>query len=606
MATTTDKLKFLLWVSVACLVFTLPRSNAAYIPFQWGAPYWIVEDSYWSIRAGVDGVYYGNSIEEVSNTWFNAVAVKDGCTVLKVYKSSATEFQSPDYLRIGSAEPWGPFGVCTNVRTEPVSVSPICPEGTIKGFYYCTVQFHVVNLQDNPPPNECAGNPVEISKGKKYQSEIDIYAEGHGQVFLTRFISTAGSGSTSLWRHNYDKRIAIVDPVHSASSFVKQKSKPYDGELTACETGWKDISSQISESWAIGAVAIFKEGSCQIVKDNVVVKSLPLVASNEVYGSIRPSAVQLQREDGSTINFQSYGEAGFSTIAGDSGKLERIGSGNYTWRYSASNGDVEEYSSDGRLLSITASNGVKQTLSYDFTTNLLISVEDTLGGKLRFNYAANVLISVTTHDNKTTAYTYNTNGLISKVTRPNGTTRSYHYEDIRFPSFITGITDELGKRYATWTYDEQGQAISSEHAGGAERTLLSFNADGSTTVVNALNKKTIYRFADIAGARRVVKVEGQPTANCAGANQEYTYTPEGWLASKTDWKGTKTVYQYNALGQEISRTEAFGTTEARTITTEWHPTLYLKTRVTEPDKEITFSYDTKGLLVNKSIRSLTK
>ncbi|WP_039917071.1 hypothetical protein, partial [Cellvibrio mixtus] len=124
-------------------------------------------------------------------------------------------------------------------------------------------------------------------------------------------------------------------------------------------------------------------------------------------------------------------------------------------------------------------------------------------------------------------------------------------------------------------------------------------------VTNPLGKQTIYRFDDIAGARRVVKVEGQPTANCAGANQNYTYTVEGWIESKTDWKGIKTTYQYNSLGQEISLTEAFGTPEARTITTEWHPTLYLKTKIIESGKETTFSYDVNGRLSNQSTRALS-
>src|SRR5690606_26020131 len=164
------------------------------------------------------------------------------------------------------------------------------------------------------------------------------------------------------------------------------------------------------------------------------------------------------------------------------------------------------------------------------------------------------------------------------VQRPDQAQRIYHYEDSRFPTYLTGITDERGVRYATWTYDDQGRAISSEHAGGTDKTLLAFNADGSTTVTNPLGKQTTYHFDDIAGARRVTQVEGHATTSCEGANQNYTYTPEGWLASKTDWKGNTTTYSYNTFGQEISRTEASGTPEARTITTEWHPDFYVKTR----------------------------
>ena len=119
-----------------------------------------------------------------------------------------------------------------------------------------------------------------------------------------------------------------------------------------------------------------------------------------------------------------------------------------------------------------------------------------------------------------------------------------------------------------------------------------------------MGRQTIYSFADIAGARRVTSVAGQPTANCVGANKNYTYTPEGWVASKTDWNGNQTVYSYNTKGQEISRTEAYGTPVAKTITTQWDPTFNLRTKVTEPDKETLYTYDANGLLIGQKIHSL--
>jgi YD repeat-containing protein len=317
----------------------------------------------------------------------------------------------------------------------------------------------------------------------------------------------------------------------------------------------------------------------------------------------KSNSVNIIRSNGVAHSYVKSGEK-WHSLDDDAGILEQVNDVNVAWRYHLEE-VTEEYSRDGKLLSITASNGMKQELFYDATSGLLSRVKDATGRELVFSYTGNQISSVTVDGNKTTSYTYNSLGLITTVTRPDNTTRIYHYEDSRFPAALTGITDERGKRYATWTYDAQGRAISSEHAGGAEKTLLSFNADGSTTVTNALNKQTIYRFDDIAGARRVVKVVGQPTANCAGANQDYTYTSEGWIASKTDWKGIKTTYQYNSLGQEISRTEAFGTPEARITTTEWHPTFYLKTKVTEPGKETIFTYDANGRLLNQNVQALS-
>lgn len=209
------------------------------------------------------------------------------------------------------------------------------------------------------------------------------------------------------------------------------------------------------------------------------------------------------------------------------------------------------------------------------------------------------------------------NNLIS-VTYPTGFTRQYRFAEPtninsgaacsgsqeRYARLLTGIIDENGTRFADFKYSCDGRAISTEHVGNVEKFQVVYGSDGSVTVTNPLNKQTIYRFANVAGARRVVKVEGQPTTNCVGANQNYTYTPEGWLESKTDWKGNKTFYTYNTKGQEISRTEAYGTTIAKTITTEWHATLNVKTKVTEPDKETVYTYDGNGFLLNQNTKSL--
>ncbi|WP_236208157.1 RHS repeat protein [Pseudomonas tohonis] len=172
--------------------------------------------------------------------------------------------------------------------------------------------------------------------------------------------------------------------------------------------------------------------------------------------------------------------------------------------------------------------------------------------------------------------------------------RTYHYQDSRNPNLLTGITDERGIRYATWTYDDQGRAISSEHAGGAERTLVSYNDDGSSTVTNALGKRTTYRFQTIQGVRRVTAIEGEPSANCPNSNSTFTYDDRGLVKTRTDNKGNVTTFDYNERGLEISRTEAYGTAQARTVTTTWYPTLFLPASVTEPDRITTYSYDDQG------------
>lgn len=241
----------------------------------------------------------------------------------------------------------------------------------------------------------------------------------------------------------------------------------------------------------------------------------------------------------------------------------------------------------------------------------LAKIVDDFGRTLLFTYnAQNRIATITVPDGSVYAYSYDSNANLTSVIFPGGVVRSYLYNESAYtsgtnlPHALTGIADERGIRYATWTYDAQGRAISSQHANGADNTLLTFNPDASTTVTNALGKQTTYNFSVINNVSRVVAVEGHATTSCEGANQNYTYTPEGWIESKTDWKGNTTTYSYNTFGQEISRTEASGTPEARTITTEWHPDFYVKTRVVEGGKETLYTYDDNGRLLSTTTNPL--
>lgn len=479
-------------------------------------------------------------------------------------------------------------------------------DGTPGTMTWCNYRYPTYSSADSEtpaPPNSCSGNPIENSSGAKIQIETDIESREQGQIEFQRFFNNTSPVLSNPWHFKYQKSITVLGSTMQSQP-VKNISGSFASKADACVSGWNELKTKATNSWAASATARFVNNQCQLVKNNVVVKTIPILTQPFENLLMVEGPINISRDDGTSFLFQKTGTQSYVGLNAAPGILTQEFTNGVKWRYVTASNEIEEYSPAGKLMSITYPNGVKQSMSYEAPNSMLSRVQDSTGHSLNFTYVNNQLASVTTDDNKTTSYTYNTLGLITDVKRPDNTHRLYHYEDSRFPSYLTGITDERGVRYATWQYDAQGRAISSEHAGGAEKTSLTFNADGSTTVTNALNKQTIYRFDDVAGARRVVKVEGQPTANCAGANQNYTYTDEGWLASKTDWKGNKTTYAYNAKGQETSRTEAYGTPVAKTITTEWHPTLNLKTKVTEPDKETTYTYDQNGLLTGQKTRSI--
>jgi len=302
----------------------------------------------------------------------------------------------------------------------------------------------------------------------------------------------------------------------------------------------------------------------------------------------------------------AHGRESFFTVSGTTvtasptelGVLVKTTEG---WLYTAENNERFTFDSTGRLTRWTNSGGASQQLTY---ANGTVTVTDHLGHSLSFTEDAQHQPLTLTTSSLTIKYDYNSNKRLVQLTRTRdgqSEQRQFHYEDSRNTALLTGITDERGVRFATWTYDDKGRAISSEHAGGVERGTVAYNADGSSTVTNELGKSTVYRFVSIGGIKRVSAVEGEASPNCPNSNSTFSYDERGLLKTKTDNKGHLTTYSYNARGLEASRTEAAGTPQARTITTEWHPTLFLPVTVTEPNRITTYSYNAQGRQLSQTI-----
>ncbi|WP_339494159.1 RHS repeat protein [Pseudomonas sp. RA_105y_Pfl2_P56] len=179
--------------------------------------------------------------------------------------------------------------------------------------------------------------------------------------------------------------------------------------------------------------------------------------------------------------------------------------------------------------------------------------------------------------------------------------KKYLYEDDHDSRLLTGIIDERGIRYATWTYDSIGRAISSEHSQGAERVDIQYHSDESVTVSNALGKGTTYNFGYFQGIKHITSIIGEPTTDCPKSNSTFSYDERGLLTSQTDSKGVTTLYTHNDRGLETSRTEASNTPESRT-TTEWHDTQPLPLKIKQPTRSIQYTYDAEGRRLSQTIK----
>jgi len=360
--------------------------------------------------------------------------------------------------------------------------------------------------------------------------------------------------------------------------------------------------------------------------------------TNGLNGAERNNIVAISRADGKQYQFIQTG-ANVSWV-GDAdavGILVQQGTsttGNPTgWTYTNDQGDMETYNASGKLTAIANRTGLTQTLSYSCTTvnsscptitpvnvapsvaGLLLSVTDFAGRQIRFIYNGSArVVKMIDPDGGIYSYAYSgaaSGANLTSVTYPDGKRKTYHYENTGFPHALTGITDENGNRFATYTYDAQGRATSTEHAGGAERVSLTYNTDGSTTVTDALNTARIYNFQTILG---VVKSKGQSQpggSGCGASASALSYDANGNVASRTDFNGNRTNYTYDLTRNlETSRIEGLTSTGAttpatRTITTAWHPSFRLPVQITNANQQTTYAYNSQGDITQKTVKDTT-
>ncbi len=228
--------------------------------------------------------------------------------------------------------------------------------------------------------------------------------------------------------------------------------------------------------------------------------------------------------------------------------------------------------------------------------------------------SANNLTKVTYPDGKSQTYIYNE---ASKIN--NGANCGYPIAVApigngfgQFLTNMTGLIDENGTRQITWTYNCDGLATSSQEADGINKVELTYSPPGlggtrTATVVHTVGvaeapQTTVRTYSTqfIFGVGKNTGID-QPCVEC-GAIRSRTYDENGNLASTTDFNGNVTTYIYDLVRNlETTRTEAFGTAQARTITTTWHPDYRLPMLVEEQGRSTAYSYDPAGNLVKKSV-----
>ncbi|WP_434340771.1 RHS repeat domain-containing protein [Motilimonas cestriensis] len=445
--------------------------------------------------------------------------------------------------------------------------------------------------EDVSPAAQCLGlNPVDLSTGEKIQFESPDYMGGG--IYPLLFSRSYRSNLSAESRERINISIAKAPHADTQETlYIQPAGWSFNHNNAQSHTLVKDVNHGVR-------LAGFKNWSHN-------------------YQSIlisRDSGKQVQITNGNNDIrlFRRNNDGSYSPMNKTKDTLYQVldlTSGSEVWVYRTDNNYKESYNAQGQLIRRQSQHGLSHYLEYN-AQGLLITVSDDIGNNLSFSYDDTGKLSIlTTPKGEVINYTYDQFGNLQTVSKLYNSGKSshktYHYEDVRHPYGLTGITDENNVRYASWEYDDIGRVVSSIHAGNADNGTLSYSPN-QTILTNSLGKQTIYHYGMVAGIKRLVTVKGVKSTNCAASSKSYSYYSDGMMKSSTDWNGVATEFIYNERNLEEKRVQAKGTLAERTIDTIWHPNFNLPTQLSNGESVTQLLYDEHGKLLKKISSGVSK
>jgi YD repeat-containing protein len=308
------------------------------------------------------------------------------------------------------------------------------------------------------------------------------------------------------------------------------------------------------------------------------------------------------------------------------------------------------WSARGGNLAYTYSTGVVAGVSP--AAGLLISVADQFGRSIQFRYelaadGSSRIYKVVAPDGQEIQVGYSGANSLATLTWPDGKVRTFAYERAGLPWALTGVNDELGKRYATFDYDGEGHALSTEHAGGTNKYVAgwttpptwqvtetfdsvarvvwrdhSWIAPVGTQVQGPLGGLTAIGASVVNGAPRQTTLSQPGGSGCGASDSLQSYDSRGNVTSKVDFNDVRSCHAYATDRHvETYRVEGLGEADAcpadlaayqvpgglpagkpqRKVSTKWHSLWNLEARRAEPKRITTTVYNGEADPLNNNV-----
>jgi len=338
---------------------------------------------------------------------------------------------------------------------------------------------------------------------------------------------------------------------------------------------------------------------------SLALEGAPAKVARVLFGDGRISS--FTRDSGDAPWTPTFGPNSLAPASGGAGYVLALTDDDSKWLFDTA----------GKLLTVTQRNGWVMTYGYSTASTpvgvapgpgLLISVTNEFGRQLNFAYdGSQQLVAVTLPDGGLVTYLYDstTSGSrLIRVTYPGATgtsSQNFVYENTAFPHLLTGVLDELGNRFETINYDNQGRATSSGLALGADQYNIAYGGANAATVTDPLGTARTYSYGTLANKLTVLGAD-KPSGTGQNSAASRVQDANGFVNQETDFLGINTMYTWDINRRlPLSTTKAAGQPEVQTVTTQWHPTFRLPVLVTEAGRTTSYTYDTQGNMLTKGV-----
>lgn len=203
----------------------------------------------------------------------------------------------------------------------------------------------------------------------------------------------------------------------------------------------------------------------------------------------------------------------------------------------------------------------------------------------------------------------------------NGTLKKqYRYGVARNSMLLSRVVGARRDTIMDWTYDGKGRVTEVYRPGSSDRYTFQYlpstdyqvSAPGAwsgvytgvdpVVVTNPEGLQTTYYTVNKGGRIVVLGADGHQAANCAARSRNTLVDERGLPVGSVDWQGNINKFKHNQRGLETERVEAWGSSEERTITTEWHPEFNLPIRIEGPSQVREMEYNSAGQLIESTVR----